>query len=994
MKLLDQSSLVAAGILLIVPQAFPQFEPTQALDALEVPSGLELTLFASEPTLVSPTNLDVDARGRVWVIEVTNYRRNRDTRPEGDRILILEDTDGDGVADDTKVFYQGRDIDSAMGIAVLGDRVIVTCSPNVIVFHDEDGDDKADPNPQLLFTNTGREQSDHSAHSFVFGPDGKLYWNFGNSGHQVCDADGNVVVDKAGNEVRDIGEPYIGGMVFRCDLDGSNFETLGHNFRNNYEIAVDSFGTVWQSDNDDDGNESVRLNYVMEFGNFGYRDEIDRSSWREWRLGESDEIPQRHWHQSDPGVVPNFAISGAGSPTGITVYEGDLLPDFVQNQVIHCDAGPRKVRVFKAEKDGAGYKGEMIDLINGELDPWFRPVDCAVAPDGSLFISDWYDNVVGGNGMNDLERGRIYRLAPTGTKYKPAAADISTAEGAVEAMRSPNIATRFLAWEAMQELGYQNEIGNLLLDKNPRIRARGLWLLSSFEGKAREAVTLASFDVDEDIRALAVRIARARGLDVPKVVKTLSRDKSKTVLRECAIGLRFEEGAEADALWAKMANQHDGRDRWFLEALGIGADLHWDARFTAWWQLASETWRLDAGGRDIVWRSRSTWTPGLLSEVTLKADPRTDPYDRYMRAFHFQEDKAVVKGALLQIFDSPDLGLTFAAAVDLDYEDLASSPTRIGRVSSLIRALEGKPELIRLVESLGISTADQQLLDFALTNPDSTESPRAVRLLGRNQTLLRKIIYGRDREKMESLIQLLGRANGEKCNEILLTIASDKTEKNSTRQLAIEAMLLNEPGADKLYDYGKKRELPEDLAKAAVKAFQASRFRHMASQAPAVFGVDAPPPSSNEPLPETSQLMKLEGDAERGKAAFIKGACATCHQVNGEFVNFGPDLSKVGAKLGKDALFESIRDPSRNISNGYEGVVLKLKGGDSLSGFIASESPGNVTLKMPGGVDRKIAPEEIARREAMTQSLMPGGIEGALTAQELSDVVEFLSNLR
>jgi putative membrane-bound dehydrogenase-like protein len=163
---------------------------------LDVARGLEATLFAAEPMLLSPTNIDVDHRGRVWVCEVVNYRHRNGSRPEGDRILILEDTNGDGVADTHKVFHQGRDIDSAMGICVLGNRVIVSASPNIFIFTDSDGDDKADKK-ELIFTKTGNPQHDHAAHAFVFGPDGKLYWNFGNEGKAVHDAQGKPVVDLA-----------------------------------------------------------------------------------------------------------------------------------------------------------------------------------------------------------------------------------------------------------------------------------------------------------------------------------------------------------------------------------------------------------------------------------------------------------------------------------------------------------------------------------------------------------------------------------------------------------------------------------------------------------------------------------------------------------------------------------------------------------------------------------------------------------------------------
>src|SRR5947209_16758691 len=127
--------------------------PANAVANLDVHPDLQATLFASEPKITNPTNLDIDHRGRVWICDVKNYRGNNGKRPEGDRILILEDTDGDGVADTVKTFYQGRDIDSAMGICVLGNKVIVSASPNVFVFTFDENDKVL--KKEVLFTKTG-----------------------------------------------------------------------------------------------------------------------------------------------------------------------------------------------------------------------------------------------------------------------------------------------------------------------------------------------------------------------------------------------------------------------------------------------------------------------------------------------------------------------------------------------------------------------------------------------------------------------------------------------------------------------------------------------------------------------------------------------------------------------------------------------------------------------------------------------------------------------
>ena len=157
------------------------------------------------------------------------------------------------LADKATTFYQGPEINAALGICVLGNKVIVSCSPNVYVFTDTNGDGKADTK-EILFSGISGVDHDHGVHAMSFGPDGKLYFNFGNAGGQIKDKDGKPIIDLAGNEVNNRGRPYRQGMVFRCNLDGSDVEVLAYNFRNPYEVAVDSFGTLWQSDNDDDGN--------------------------------------------------------------------------------------------------------------------------------------------------------------------------------------------------------------------------------------------------------------------------------------------------------------------------------------------------------------------------------------------------------------------------------------------------------------------------------------------------------------------------------------------------------------------------------------------------------------------------------------------------------------------------------------------------------------------------------------------------------------------
>ncbi|MCB9925651.1 MAG: DUF1080 domain-containing protein [Planctomycetaceae bacterium] len=636
-------------------------EAADALDQLEVHEKLQVDLFAAEPMMLNPSNFDIDHLGRAWIFEVVNYRRFRnedvigDKRPDGDRILILEDTNHDGKADKSTTFYQGDDLDGGHGICVLGTpsgkgtRALVSAKDNVFYLIDDDGDLKCD-RKEILFTGIDGSEHDHGIHAFVFGPDGKLYFNFGNAGKRIKDRDGKPIIDAVGNEVNDSRKPYQEGMVFRCNMDGSEFETLGWNFRNNWEVCVDSFGTMWQSDNDDDGNKGTRINYVMEFGNYGYKDEFTGAGWKEERTNLEKEIPLQHWHLNDPGVVPNLVQTGAGSPTGICVYEGTLLPKEFQGQVFHCDAGPNIVRTYPTVNSGAGYKAEMVTILDGSAhNKWFRPSDICVAPDGSLLVADWYDPGVGGHRMEDVDHGRLFRITPAGHdgSYTSPPQDFSTVDGAIQALASPNLATRYIAWTALHDLGTESEraLKNVVdQSKDQRQRARALWLLGKIEGRGAHYVELATSDKSSDIRILGIRLARELKLDVIPIAAKLAKDPSAQVRREVAIALRHNPSEKMPDIWADLALQHDGKDRWYLEALGISADKRWDDCLDRWMKRAGEDWNSPAG-LDIVWRSRAAQTPALLAKIIQDEKTPSDTHPRYMRAFDFlsgpEKDKAL-----------------------------------------------------------------------------------------------------------------------------------------------------------------------------------------------------------------------------------------------------------------------------------------------------------------------------------------------------------------
>ncbi len=737
-----------------------------AIQAFAVAPDLAVSLFAAEPLLTNPTNLAIDARGRVWVLESPNYAvaPEEQTRPGG-RISILTDTDGDGRADTRHTYYEGEDVDIALGISVLGNKVYVSRSPQLLVFTDDNGDDLPD-RKEVLFTGMGKP-GDHSTHAVVFGPDGRYYFNHGNAVRQILSADGEPIISKHGYSVKADGNPFHGGMIYRFEEGGENLEILAHNFRNNYEVAIDSYGSLWQSDNDDDGNRGVRINYVMEYGNYGYRDEMTGAHWSQYRTGWHDSIPLRHWHQNDPGSIPNLVYTGAGSPAGITVYEGNLLPERFWGAPIHADAGPNVLRAYPPTRDKAGYTATIEPIFQSQHDQWSRPVDVDVAPDGSLLAADWYDPVVGGYAASDHVKGRIFRVTPQGKMpYSVPEYDLSQLDQAAEALQSPNADLRFQAWQALVAAGEAAKpvLEPIWKQAPPHLQARALWLLGRLPESGAAFRAEALRHDNPDLRILALRLARQLEADVLAIVEQLAQDPSPAVRREVALALRHQSGAAVPAIWTTLAQQHDGQDRWYLEALGIGAAGKWDACLATWLEAVGEDWDRPAG-REIVWRARSERALPLLAELI--REPQTSEAERlrYFRAFDFQPEGQAKTEALLSLLEvEGHPALAEIRALALHHLD----PAQVEMTANLRQALEaalqttaGTPRFVQLIERYDLTDKGPELLALTLEQPDEEAGKQALRLLLQEEYGGAKLLRAplTRPEPAETLVPLLGFAN-------------------------------------------------------------------------------------------------------------------------------------------------------------------------------------------------------------------------------------------
>ncbi len=949
--------IVAIFFIAIINFISCQTPSSKSESGLFLPDDLEATLWAESPMLHNPTNMDIDYKGRVWVTEAVNYRNHSNDsahflhHPKGDRVLILEDTDHDGKADKSTVFVEDNDLISPVGIAVIGNKVIVSCSPNLIIYTDENGDDKADKK-EIILTGFGGKDHDHSLHSVTAGPDGNWYFNTGNAGpHMVTDKSGwtlrsgsiytggSPYNDKnEGNRRSDDGKVWVGGLALRVNPDGSGLKVMGHNFRNSYEVIPDSYGNLWQNDNDD-GVVTCRTTWLMEGGNAGFFSSDGTRYWQaDQRPGQN--IFTAQWHQDDPGVMPAGDRSGAGAPTGVAMYESDALGKNYRGMLLSADAGRnvifgyhpslsqsgydlgvRQNFITSLSRDNEGYV--WYDTIqNKQKDNWFRPADVSIGTDGAIFIADWYDPVVGGHQMNDsLGYGRIYRITPKNKKLVSPTLDFNSIQGQLEALKNPAVNVRNIAFEKLKHQGAAviEPVKKLLHDENPFVRARAVWLLAQLGNEGKKEVENILTDKDEQIRATAFRSLRQGTQNMMPLASKLSTDPSAFVRREVAVALRDSSFKVKKEILLSLAAQYDGKDRWYLETLGSAMDA--DAE--SWYKellisfypnqpISPLKWSKPMA--DFAWRLHPISAVKEIAERAVDKASSKEERMRMITALAFINDKTAANAML---------NLTASSLEDVKEQSLYWLSFRQ-------------------------SNDWYKLLDWSKINVNTT--------------------YQRKLAKMKVKLQML-----------FDNRQSQQDHKSLSKEMALDSM-----GGQMLIGLMAENKLPASLM--SVVTENIFNNPNLAVRVQAGKYVKR---NGTDKIFSVNNIAKLPGDAVAGKTIFNNN-CSSCHRVELIGNMIGPELTNIGKKFDKISLLDAIVNPSAAIVFGYEPWLVNTVEGESVFGFLVSENKQFIVIKDISGVQHVIAQNKISSKQKQQKSLMPEPITTGITEQNLADIAAYL----
>ncbi len=349
--------------------------PEESKKTFTLPDGYEANLFASEqqfPDLKKPVQMTFDAKGRLWVTTMPSYPMYLPGRPVNDKVLIFEDTDGDGKADKQTVFADGLHVPT--GIELGDGGAYVAQQPNLMFLKDTDGDDKADTR-KIVVHGMDTADSHHAIHAFTWDPGGALYWNEGTFHYsQIETPFGPRRCNEAG--------------VFRYEPRTEKLDVfVSYGFANPWGHYVDHWGQNFVAD------ASGGANY---FGTAFSGQVI---------------YPQKH------GRMKEFLVKQWRPTAGCELVSSRNFPDDTQGDyLLNNDIGFQGVLRYRVKEDGSGFKADPVEPLLKTADPNFRPVDLEFGPDGALYVVDWYNPLVGHmqhslrDPNRDVEHGRIWRI--------------------------------------------------------------------------------------------------------------------------------------------------------------------------------------------------------------------------------------------------------------------------------------------------------------------------------------------------------------------------------------------------------------------------------------------------------------------------------------------------------------------------------------------------------------------------------------------------------
>ncbi len=983
--------LLPAALLLALPSfalaqrdaKVPDTDPEVERKSFIVAPGFEVNLFASDPLLAKPIQMNFDPAGRLWVASSEVYPQIKPGQKADDKIVVLEDTDGDGKADKTTVFADGLLIPT--GVEPGDGGAYVANSTEIVHLSASKPGGKAD-RTRILLSGFGTEDTHHIVHTFRWGPEQDLYFNQSIYIHSHIETPHGVRRLNAGG-------------VWRFNPESSRLDVFARGWVNAWGHHFDRWGQSFVTD----GAGGEGINHVLPGGYYMTA------------AGAS-----RILHGLNPGS-PKYC--------GLEVVSGRHVPDDWRGSLLTNDFRGHRVCRFVLQDDGATFasreQGELIKTNH----PAFRPVDIKMGPDGAIYIADWYNPIIqhGEVDFRDPRRdhvhGRIWRVTAKGRPLVPRPNLVNaTVPDLLTQLKSPEDWTRQQAKRVLKERGEKDVAPHLaawvkaLDPADPDAvhhRLEALWVFQALgvvEPALLDSVLRSS---EPKARAAAVRVLAAWGAkvaDAPTKLTAAVADAHPLVRAEAVRALAGLKSASAAA--TALTALDKPTDKVLDYALWLTV-----RELEPYWMPAFRDGVLDFGGnpRRLAFALEAVGSKDAVGPVVRLLDGGKVPKDRQTALWLL----------LARIGGPAEIGKVLAHAAD---KGAVTAAERAALVAEVVAGVQNR--------KVAAPPAAAKVLGGLMSDPDAGRS--VVRLVGlwklnelrgeveRTATADDDRITPDDRGAAFEAVAAFGDIHAK---AFLLASCGSTKPFNVSRKAIVAlagvdavaaanyaaghftvsvpsdehaevfaAFLSRKGGAAALAAALDGKTLPADTAKLGVRAVKASTQPDGASLQAALTKAGGLAAARKEPTADEVKAFAADalksGDPARGEAVFRRKdlQCLACHGIGGAGGQVGPDMTSLGASAQVDYLVESLLLPAKAVKEGYHATRVVTTDDKVFLGIKVRESKTEVVLRTPEDKEIVVPARDIAE-SGPARSLMPDGLTDALTRQEFADLVRFLSEL-
>jgi putative heme-binding domain-containing protein len=966
--------------------------PEEERKCFHLPPGFAIELVAAEPDIRKPINMNFDDRGRLWVTQSVEYPfpapRDRKAR---DVIKILDNTHRDGKADKVTTFADGLSI--PIGVLPFQDGALVYSIPNIYHVWASNGSDHADKR-EVAYSQFGFADTHGMASSFTWGFDGWIYACHGFSNTSTIKGkDGVAVTMNSGN-------------TYRIRPDGSHIEQFTHGQVNPFGLCFDPLGNLYSAD--------CHTKPVMMLLRGGYYQSF----------GKPDD---------GLGFAPEMCDHDHGSTAlcGIVYYAAANFPPDFQDNIFIGNVVTNRINRDKLERHGSTYKAiQQPDFLSCD-DPWFRPVDLKLGPDGALYVADFYNRIIGHYEVplthpgRDRERGRIWRIFSKVPKSgTPLAAHFDWTRASMKELAAQlansNLTVRMKAASQLVERGGADAISvvrqNMVPVSHPYQRMHGLWVLERLNALDDEILDAAIKDADNGVRVHAMKVLAER--------KDLSHRQKEWIFKALTDMDGFVTRAAADALSTHpspenleplLAARHsvpgDDTHLLYMVRMALRNQLR-DAH--TWEKLEKKTWndKDHQALADVAAGFADQRAAAFLFAYLQRFTDEQQHLHRFLHHIGRYGDPTAVRTVIVMAMEAHhtpdrDKAAMFKEVYEGTHERGAKMTNAERRFAymlarRLLPAREAPDVLagIDVVSRAKLSEFQPRLVALAEKKSSPEEVRRAAldSIASMNPRLATSVIEriltdGTEeitlRERVAETLAGINRPEARQALLRNLIVAPARLQNVIAAGLA-----LNPDGAKELLDAVTAGKASERLIwewSVNIRLIKHPDIKDRLAK------LTSGPSPADKRLQDLLQHRRVgfiakKSDAVLGLKVFEK-SCATCHQVAGKGAKIGPQLDGIGIR-GIDRLLEDIIDPNRNVDQAFRSTLLTLKNGQIVTGLLLREEGQVYVIADSQGKEVRVAKGDTEERTVSQLSPMPANLVDQIPEADFYDLMAYLLSLR